>query len=331
MIQGEIDFSDNYNQVRAQLNAETGGGYANFVKGLKPDHPAVWRDIGFGYAASILVLAVASLPQDLAPRLIVALLCAPMAGYAIAYLHLFIHEAAHYNLARDRARNDFLCDLFISWQVGTRIADYRPNHFAHHRKLGQPDDTERSYFNALTPKFLFEMLSGVHALRVLLAWRQDRSRGSDDAGETKAASDLGPPLRGLAVYAVLAAVLTTLGAWQAVLTLGLGLVIFFPFFATLRQLLEHRSETADPAADYTREPHGAVTRMFGDGPLASSFGGAGFNRHLLHHWEPQVSYTRLKDLENFVRGTQAGAILELRRTTYAKAALALLRYDMGRV
>ncbi len=329
MFQSETDFSDGYNQVRAQINAETGDAYSRFVKGLRPHYARVWRDMALGFAALLLSLALATLPSGLPARLIAAVLCAPLAGYAIAYLHLFIHEAAHYNLARDRSRNDFLCDLLISWQVGTRVADYRPNHFAHHRNLGRPNDTERSYFNALTPRFVFEVLSGIHALRVLLARRKDAATRADDAPEnSKPKRDLAPPLRGLAVYLLIAALLFALGAWPAILTLGLGLVIFFPFFATLRQLLEHRAEGADPAADYGAVPHGAVTRNFGDGPLASTLGGVGFNRHLLHHWEPQVSYTRLKDLETFVISTQAGAILDRRRTTYLKAARSLLRNDM---
>ena len=50
--------------------------------------------------------------------------------------------------------------------------------------------------------------------------------------------------------------------------------------------------------------------MFGDGLIASTFGGAGFNRHMLHHWEAQISYTRLKDLEKFLLDTEASDIIK---------------------
>ena len=53
-------------------------------------------------------------------------------------------------------------------------------------------------------------------------------------------------------------------------------------FATLRQLLEHRPAPGQIAG-------AAVTRMFGTDLFSRTFGGAGFNRHLLHHIEPQVS------------------------------------------
>jgi fatty acid desaturase len=65
--------------------------------------------------------------------------------------------------------------------------------------------------------------------------------------------------------------------------------------------------------------------MFGVGPLASTFGGAGFNRHLLHHWEPTVPYPRLAELERYLADTIAGPIIETRRCTYLATAAALWR------
>jgi fatty acid desaturase len=92
-------------------------------------------------------------------------------------------------------------------------------------------------------------------------------------------------------------------AWIA----GTGL--FLPFFTALRQILEHRSDAADPDADYSQIAHGEVTRMFSPGLLGSTLGGAGFNRHLLHHWDPQVSYTRLPELEQFLLATTASSAI----------------------
>lgn len=89
----------------------------------------------------------------------------------------------------------------------------------------------------------------------------------------------------------------------------------FPLFGALRQLLEHRNEGIDPAIDFQTQDHGAYTRMF-SGPLSKTFGGAGFNRHLLHHWEPQVSYTNLPELEAFLEGTELRRVMASRRSTY---------------
>jgi hypothetical protein len=98
----------------------------------------------------------------------------------------------------------------------------------------------------------------------------------------------------------------------------------FPFLFALRQLLEHRHEHADPLTDYAEIDHGACTRLFGDDLFSRTFGGAGFNRHLLHHWEPQVSYTNPPELEAFLRGTEMAPIIEARRSSYPETFRKLL-------
>jgi hypothetical protein len=52
-------------------------------------------------------------------------------------------------------------------------------------------------------------------------------------------------------------------------------------------------------------------------------GGVGFNRHLLHHWDAGVSYTRLGELEDWLSTTNVAGILSERQTTYAAAFLRL--------
>ena len=71
--------------------------------------------------------------------------------------------------------------------------------------------------------------------------------------------------------------------------------------------------------DYASVPHGETNRIFGDGIMSAMLGGAGFNRHLLHHWDPQLSYTRLRDLEAFLLETELAASVEDSRTTYGRA------------
>jgi hypothetical protein len=89
--------------------------------------------------------------------------------------------------------------------------------------------------------------------------------------------------------------------------------------------LEHRDENARRDVDYAHTPHGAINRLFGDGPLASTLGGAGFNRHLIHHWEPQISYTRLREVEQFLMETPAAEDLRHRQTTYVRTFARLFR------
>ena len=88
--------------------------------------------------------------------------------------------------------------------------------------------------------------------------------------------------------------------------------------------MEHRDENAPSDRDFTKFAHGKVNRMFGSGPVASTLGGAGFNRHLLHHWEPQISYTNLAEVEWFLNDTNVAPVLARHQTSYFRTFFQLL-------
>ena len=115
------------------------------------------------------------------------------------------------------------------------------------------------------------------------------------------------------------------GNWAFAIAWLLGFGIFFPFFATIRQILEHRDELAHHATDFYKQQHGKVSRLFVHTILSSSFGSAGFTRHMIHHWDPQISYTRLKDIELFLLTSEKAApIIKASKTTYTSTLKKLL-------
>lgn len=321
------DHSGNFIELRRELWAMTNPSYKDFLKSLKPDFAKVRSDVRLGYAMLIATIAVtAILPTVGVWPLVAAILGAISVGYWIAYLQLFIHEGAHYNLAPERSESDRFCDRYISWMVGTTVDDYRTVHFQHHKALGTIDDSEHTYFFPLNILFVVKGLLGLRALEVIFA---RKAIVRDVADKRKTQSDGKSripmaPLAALAIHGGIVVVTFLVGYWWLSLAWLVGVGMVFPLLGALRQLLEHRDEEADPAANYFERPHGAVTRMFGDGPLASTFGGAGFNRHLLHHWEPQISYTNLPELETFLMHTKAGAIIARRKTSYPDAFLKLI-------
>jgi fatty acid desaturase len=305
--------------------------YRDFKRTLTPRYGIVWRDLLAGHLALVLIAAgVIACECYLSTGWAVAaaVVGCVLFGYTFAYINLFFHEASHYLLAADRARNDRLANLFVGVLFGQDIKAYRVIHFDHHRHLGTPQDTERSYFDALNLRFFLELLTGVKALKVIL--NRDRTlkeRPRQPSRPAPVKSLLTNPLfLGLALHIAVVGTAAALGLWlfAGAWVLGMGLV--YPFFGAVRQVLEHRSEHARSDVDYRREPHGAESRLFGDGPIASTLGGAGFNRHLLHHWEPQVSYTRLRELERFLLDTELGDHLRSRRTTYWRTFFRLLSY-----
>jgi fatty acid desaturase len=312
---GADDYSRTFATLRGKLIGRNGERYVAFVRDLKPRYAIVYRDIAIGYvllAASFGLTVIA--PAWGVPKLIAALLGACLVGYWVAYLQLFLHEGAHDNLAATKNRSDRICDFAISWLIGTTIKAYRPVHFQHHRQLGTTSDTEFTYFFPHNLLFLVKALFGIRAIEVLLFRQANTERTASVAAKDK--GDVLWLLAGVTVHSAIVAISIYLGWWWAALAWILGMAMVFPFFGSLRQLLEHRDDAAPPTTDFQTQNHGAFTRLFGDDVFSVTFGGAGFNRHLLHHWEPQVSYTKLPALEAFLQGTELKRVMDVRRTTY---------------
>jgi fatty acid desaturase len=318
---------------RQHLKDSTGRSYKEFKASLKPRWIKVWLDIIAGYVViGVTLWALARLERSM-PGLV--LLWIPLAalilGATIAYIQLFLHEAAHFNIAPGRRLNDFLANVFLGLMVGQEIRGYRRVHFDHHRYLGTIRDTERAYFDALDAKFIIQSLAGIKLLKIL-------TRRAEGAQTTAEASDElgreGPGLRGrrllllgagaVANLAIIAAAVVT-KHWAVAVAWPLAMGSVHPFVNAMRQLVEHRSFEAVSHNDYTKVPHGPNTRMFAQGPLASVLGGAGFNRHLLHHWEPQISYTCFPDLERYLLDTPSADVFRMQKTSYLRAFGRLMR------
>ena len=318
-IKSDLDYSRKFQTLRPIIVDRSGQRYLDFLKTLKPSYVRVWTDIALGYAALIATaLLTAIAPRYGCPPWIATLGGALSIGFWIAYLQLFIHEGAHFNMAQHRENNDLLCNVLIAWMIGTSVQSYRPFHFQHHRALGQTDDSEMSYFFPLNLLFIFKSLFAVRAIEVL----SKRKIASKKARTTRENFSL---LIGIFVHATIVGA----GFWFGFPTLSLawilGVGMIFPLLGALRQLLEHRDPDADPHINYFEQDHGAYTRIFGPSVFSSLFGAAGFNRHLLHHWEPQVSYTNLPLLEAYLLDTDIAPVIEMRRSSYIRTFLGLFR------
>jgi fatty acid desaturase len=309
---------------RWSLTDDRGRSFKDFRRELSPRFTRVWVDILGGYAILGATLAVVAAVDAAFPKwfLLTGSLGALLVGYVIAYIQLFLHEAVHYNIAKQRAANDVLANVFLGLMVGQNVKAYRIVHFDHHRHLGTPADTERSYFEALTWRFVFEALTGIKLVKILL--RRGRHVGTQGT-----AGEAGPARWPMLLAGLLFNLAILLGAvlghhWALALAWTAGMAVVHPFVNALRQLLEHRSFDAKSDADYSQVPHGPVTRMLGTGPIASTLGGAGFNRHLLHHWDPQLSYTRFAELEVFLLNSPAGDVVRKASTSYGASFKRLL-------
>ncbi|NIP38050.1 MAG: fatty acid desaturase, partial [Candidatus Dadabacteria bacterium] len=226
--------------------------YLEFKKKLAPNYFIVWRDISLGYLALITSILTYIYIINNYPKLALALIPVfPIFfGYIIAFLHLFIHEAAHYNIARNRTANDILCNILLCSIIGLNIKSYRIIHWDHHRNLGETNDSEHSYFDPLNLRFLLESLLGYKAIKVILNRKAKTDNKPSD--KSTSGSDLFMFLTGLIVNMSIVVVSFSYDYWQLSLAWIGGVFIFFPFFGALRQLLEHRDELADNDTDYSK-------------------------------------------------------------------------------
>ncbi len=242
-------------------------------------------------------------------------------GLWIDYIFLFEHEAAHYNIAPNKKLNDILSNVFLGLIVGFDIQFYRVIHFNHHRYLGTSKDTENTYFNALSWKFLFKSLTGIRLIELMTSRKNTMAA---DMTEEIIKKNKVMLFASLGLNFVIVCTLLLAGFWQVALVWAIALGGTFPFFHSIRQILEHRGEEALENVDYRVVDQGVTNRMFGSGLFSFVYGPAGFNRHLLHHWEPQISYTRLREVESFLRDTYLAPELGKARTSYFKTFIKLL-------
>ena len=308
----ERDYSKSFHLLRPRIVDSRGVRYVDLVKTLSPRYGKVLLDIALGYASLLVtcVLVVALPARGFLSPWLAAGLGAISIGFWIAYLQLFIHEGAHFNLSRNRDRSDLLCNLLIAWMIGSSVQKYRVVHFQHHRELGNVNDSEITYFFPLNLLFIVKGLFGIRVLEVLSSRKATQER----ATAQQRGKYVG--LAGLFAHILILASTYFIGSIWLSLSWIIGVGAFFPLFGALRQLLEHRDDDASSAIDYFKRDHGAYTRIFGSDPFSSIFGGAGFNRHLLHHWEPSLSYTNLPALENYLLDTEAAKLIVMRRSSY---------------
>ncbi len=309
---------ENFDTIRKSsiLNSK-GIKYTEFRSTLLPNYTLVWFHVALGYVALLATFAVSIFVQTHYPTFFYlnVPLAAILLGYEIAYIQLFIHEAAHFNVASDKKKNDLLANIFFGLMVGLDIKFYRIIHFDHHKHHGTTEDTEKTYFDALNWRFVLEAITGIRVIKVMMN-RDKKVKNNQHIDPEIINKNKTMFLSGAMLNLLLVSILAYLGYWQTALAWLGAMGVIFPFFASVRQLLEHRDDHASADLNYNETNHGAMTRMFGEGLLANTFGGAGFNRHLLHHWDPQISYTRLSDVERFLQDTDYRNEVEKNRSTY---------------
>jgi fatty acid desaturase len=192
------------------------------------------------------------------------------------------------------------------------------SHWKHHLFLGTAQDTETSYVTPITLRKILYVASGLYLLGVFLRYARVY-RGLDKKSSGKGNSQAAY-FRSLAFMIVCQCALTAAWAcWVSIpsaLAWVLGYVLFGPLLVWLRQTMEHRSMDAGSMPVYEFSRYAPTNRLFGSDIFSRFFGAAGFNKHLLHHWDPSVSYTCFPQMEMFLMDTDLREQLQSCSTTY---------------
>ncbi|MDP9229221.1 MAG: fatty acid desaturase, partial [Bacteroidota bacterium] len=204
--------------------------------------------------------------------------------------------------------------------IGVDIKSYRKIHWQHHLHLATPADTENSYSHPLTAPFIFETLTGIHLLRVIT-----NKNNKQLLGKTLVKKSVYMLLTGFLINFTILFFSVYNDYWQFAIIWMSALIIFFPFFATIRQIMEHRDELAFKEADFYKSPKNKISRLFSNSLFSRLLGPAGFNKHMIHHWDPQLPFTALKRAEKFLLQCQRTRhIIESSQTTYLSVFKKLL-------
>ena len=230
---------------RTTLTDKWGASYGQLRKA--PRWGIVWRDLTLGWIAFALIIIATIAASHRSPflALVAGVVAAVLVGFTIAYFMLFLHEAAHCNIHPDRWWNDLLCNVFVSGIIGMDVQSYRQIHWDHHRYFGGPMDSEISYRDPLNLRFLVELLIGVRALKVvLMRGKKLRSTDAEKPKKTRLKTARSVLLGGMVFNGAFLSVLLYFHEWAAMFGWIGGVLVFYPFFGALRQLLEHRGEAS---------------------------------------------------------------------------------------
>tara|TARA_B110000305_G_scaffold236836_1_gene298943 strand:+ start:628 stop:1518 length:891 start_codon:yes stop_codon:yes gene_type:complete len=220
-------------------------------------------------------------------------------GFWFHAFHLFLHEAAHYNLHKNRKINDIIAKIFFIPTLGVKIEDYRKHHWEHHKYIGTTNDTENSYFSDLSIKSM--LLSMVPFFLILKKGLSSKTNSNENPDNDLKIIKSKTLLIMITFHATVVGLIFINGFKFTSIVYLFFLVILFPWIAQTRQKLEHRNINATKEIDYKKYNHGEYNRIFSNSFISRYLGAAGFNKHYLHHINPNISYTNFEEYENYIK------------------------------
>ena len=308
MLNGSPNFS--------KVIDDNGLNYYEFKKTLKPKLFRVYFEIAFAFSMVLigLISSYSLLNENLWINFLNTFALTIWLSFWLGAYLVFFHEGAHFHINKNKKINDYICNIFFTPFNGMFIKDYRKSHWEHHKHLGTVDDTEISYFNPLNAKNILKVFNFLYLIDTILRYSNNFKRNTDKQNNFFKSM--------IIMFSFQFVIILLIWFYFSLYTsLAYAFTYLFglPLREKIRQTLEHRDFDADNNIDYKTEDHGPINRIFYNNFFSKFFGAAGFNYHLLHHWDPSISYTNFEEVKNYLLNTELKYKIEKNSTSYFEA------------
>ena len=249
-------------------------------------------------------------------------------GLFIHSLQQALHVGMHYELCSNKATNDKI-SLFIGILTGVDVKQARIIHMKHHTRHAEIDDPENSYFFPLTFNTILKFFTGISIVEYCL--KIDENIDLNNQENKKLNSNF---LKKVLTFITLTRIISISIHASIVYLIYLnsnlffalswvyGFLTFFPFLASLLNIVEHGDEKIKRQTNLKAlKP---INRLF-EGSFFSKYIYAPFGayKHAIHHWDPTVHHAVIDKVENFLLDTQIKRSVEARKTTIFKTIKAI--------
>lgn len=233
-----------------------------------------------------------------------------------AYSLLF-HEAAHNNIHTNKKINDIIANVFFTPFFGMWVNQYREHHWQHHLHLGKFEDTEVSYHSPINFFQIIHDLTGIYVLKKVVEYFIYFNKETKNLKRSRNILLFVSSIFYM-IFMQIIIILIFYNFFSIFLAIAWFVGFFFisTFLEKIRQTCEHRSLNATKEINYKKIEHGPVNRIFGSDFFSRYFGAAGFNKHLLHHIDPSISYTAFRDMESFMVNSNASHLVQKNQLSY---------------
>jgi fatty acid desaturase len=286
--------------------------YGEFRKNLKKNYVLNSVPLATTWLGIILIFFTLWNTYKTTPLVLIFVSCVLLTLLAHRLL-LIIHEGAHMHFAKNTVLNDFLTNLLAGIFLGTEVATYRKIHTLHHRNIGNSGDPENSYENEFDFSWLLTVLSGLYTIKTFRK-RQNKTRSW---------SQFIISVLTIFLHSAIAGLLITNEKFTLFIVWFASWFIFMPGLAASRNLIEHRFLESSMHLEIETTLVGfpnVTSKLFTLRRSSKIFGAMGFDRHLIHHWDPSISARNLAEVHKFLLTTQLSQMLIDIPTTYTSAA-----------